>query len=273
MIKTKIYNNIKTPPKFKRDEIKIFKYYGLKEDPLNPGKVQMPFMVIAPNKDRVYDPEIDDYVDIAAISSLGIEGKPNFHSIEFTKQQSGRLLLRGNRSKDRDIFQFLTLSNFNASNPNRDTSVQPLFELVNPKIKAEKARKTRSLKRDAMNVAAELSGAEVREFISSLGKDEKRDLSVLRDELETLAEKDPKQFIKLSKNTNKSYQANIKRALDKKIISLDRESNTFFWTSTEETIVQVPRSSKLGHLEGFTNFVLSNKNGASIYQEIVKLLK
>ncbi|MAN63463.1 MAG: hypothetical protein CMI60_16130 [Parvibaculum sp.] len=273
MIKTKIFNNIKNPPKFKRDEVKVFKYYGLKEDPLNPGKVQMPFMVIAPNKDRVYDPDIEDYVDIAAIKSLGIEGKPTFHTIEFTKQKAGRLLLQGNIARDRDLYQFLTLSNYNASNPNRDTSVQPLFELVNPKVKAEKARKSRSLKRDAMNVAAELSGAEVREFISSLGKDEKRDLSVLRDELETLAETDPNQFIKLSKNTNKSYQANIKRALDKNIISFDGETNTFTWTSTGETIVQVPRSSKLGHLEGFTNFVLSNKNGASIYQEIVKLLK
>ena len=134
-------------------------------------------------------------------------------------------------------------------------------------------RKQRTQKREAMNVAAELSAAEVREFIASLNKDEKRDISILRDELETFAEKDPSGFIKLSKDKNKTIQAKVKQAIDKKIIMFDRAESTFMWASTGETIVQVPRSSKSSYLQGFTNFVLTNKNGESVYEEIVKLLK
>lgn len=273
MIKTKTFNNISKQPEFKRTDIKVFQWLHRKPDKLNPGKIEMPIMAIVPNTDRVYDADKDDYVDIAAIKSTGQGGKEILHTIVFKKENEGRLLLRGNKTGDKEIYQFLMLSNANASNPDRDTEVRPLYELLNPKAKADQTRKQRSVKREAMNVAAELSGAEVREFVASLGKDETRDLSILRDELELLAEKDPNQFIKLSKNKNKTIHANIKRAIDKEILSFDRATNTFSWSSTGETIVQVPRSSKMGHLEGFTNFVLSNKNGENIYQEIVKLLK
>ena len=165
------------------------------------------------------------------------------------------------------------LSNYNASNPNRDTSVVPLFKLVEAKKEAAESRKQRNLRRDAMNVAAELSAAEVREFIASLNKDQNRDISILRDELEVLAEKDPQQFISLSKDKNKSIQANCKKAIDQKVIKFDKATSSFIWVSTGETIVQVPRSSKSSYLQGFTNFVLSNKNGELVYEEIVKLLK
>jgi hypothetical protein len=185
MIKTKIFNNIENEPVFKRDDIKIFQWLGTKPDPLNPGKVLMPVMAIVPNTDRVYISEKDDYIDIAAIKTTGAEGKEIFHEIIFRKENEGKLLLRGNRTGDREIYQFLYLSNFNKSNPDRDTQVKALYELVNPSEAAKEKRKSRSMRREAMNVAAELSGAEVREFIASLGKDETRDLSVLRDELES----------------------------------------------------------------------------------------
>jgi hypothetical protein len=273
MIKTKEYNNVGDEPKLGRQEVKVFKYLGIKEDPLNKGEIIMPSVAYVPDVDRVFDPTKDDYVDIANIASLGIGGKPVMSPIAFEKRNQGKLLLRGDKTGDREVFQYLMLSNFNASNPNRDKSVNPLFELVEPAKKANDARKERSLRREAMNVAAELSASEVREFIASMNKDEKRDISILRDELENLAEKDPKQFISLSKDKNKSIQANIKKAIDSKIIKFDKTTNTFMWVSTGETIVQVPRSSKTSYLQGFTNFVLSNKNGEVVYEEIVKLLK
>ena len=91
--------------------------------------------------------------------------------------------------------------------------------------------------------------------------------------IQPLLKDHPQKFITLSKDKNKSIQATCKSAIDKKLIKFDKGNSTFSWVSTGETIVQVPRSSKSSYLQGFTNFVLSNKNGASIYQEIVKLLK
>lgn len=273
MIKTKEYNNVKNPPQLKRNEVKVFQYLNVKEDKANPGKVVMPSSHMIPTVDRVYDSEVDDYIDIASIKSLGVGGKPIFNTIQFTKQDKGLMALQGSRTGDREIFQYLMLSNYNASNPNRDTTVVPLFKLVEAKKEAAESRKQRNLRRDAMNVAAELSAAEVREFIASLNKDEDRDISILRDELEVLAEKDPKQFISLSKDKNKSIQANCKKAIDQKVIKFDKATSSFTWVSTGETIVQVPRSSKSSYLQGFTNFVLSNKNGELVYEEIVKLLK
>lgn len=273
MIKTKEYNNVQTPPQLKRNEVKVFQYLNVKNDKQNPGKVIMPSIHMIPQVDRVYDKDLDDYVDIASIASVGIGGKPTFSTIQFTKQEKGLMALRGNKTGDREIYQYLMLSNYNASNPDRDTSIVPLFKLVEPKKEAADNRKERTLRRDAMNVAAELSAAEVREFIASLNRDEKRDISILRDELEIMAEKNPKQFITLSKDKNKSIQANCKAAIDKKIIKFDKASSSFIWISTGETVVQIPRSSKTSYLQGFTNFVLSNKNGELVYEEIVKLLK
>jgi hypothetical protein len=273
MIKTKEFNNIEKPPMLKRDEVKVFQYLNVKNDPQNPGKKIMPSVAMMPKVDRIYDPVSEDYVDIAAIKNLGVGGKPILNTIAFYKELEGKLLLRGNKTGDLEIFQYLMLSNYNKSNENRDKSVVPLFELVQPKKKATDARKQRNLRRDAMNVAAELSAAEVREFTASLNKDEKRDISILRDELEVMAEKDPTTFMTLSKDKNKSIQANCKSAIDKKVIRFDKATSTFIWVATGETIVQVPRSTKSSYLQGFTNFVLSNKNGELVYEEIVKLLK
>ena len=273
MIKTKTFNNIKTEPEFKRNDVKIFEWLSKKPDPVNKGKLEMAVMAFVPNKDRVYDPAQDDYVDIAAIKNLGPEDKPVFTDIVFEKRQGGKLVLRGDRIGDKEIYQFMMLSNYNISNPNRDPQAKGLYKLVDPKSESANKRKKRSTLRDAMNVAAEMSASDIREFVASMGKDQTRDISVLRDEIETLAESDPQQFIILSKNRNRSIQANIKKAIDKKIIEFSKGTSTFVWASTKETICQVPRTSGSSHLEGFVNFVLSNKNGQSIYEEIVKLLK
>lgn len=273
MIKTKEYNNVEKPPQLKRNEVKVFQWLDVKPDKNNKGKLIMPSVAFVPTVDRVFDPAKDDFVDIANIQSIGVGGKPIIRPIEFSKRNHGKLLLKGSKTGDREMYQFMMMSNFNASNPNRDTNVKALYELVEPSKKAEESRKQRTQKREAMNVAAELSAAEVREFIASLNKDEKRDISILRDELETFAERDPSGFIKLSKDKNKTIQAKVKQAIDKKIIMFDRAESTFTWASTGETIVQVPRSSKSSYLQGFTNFVLTNKNGESVYEEIVKLLK
>jgi hypothetical protein len=166
MIKTKEYNNVKTPPQLKRNEVKVFQYLNVKPDKQNPGKVIMPSIHMIPEVDRVYDKESDDYIDIASIGSLGVGGKPVFNTIQFTKKDRGLLALRGNKTGDREIYQYLMMSNYNASNPDRDTSVVPLYKLMEPKKEAADSRKQRTLRRDAMNVAAELSAAEVREFIA-----------------------------------------------------------------------------------------------------------
>ena len=273
MIKTKTFNNVKTEPSFKRSDVKIFEWLKKKPDPYNSGKLQMAVLAFVPNRDRIYDSEKEDYVDIAAIKSLGPEDKPIFADIMFEKKTKGMMVLRGDRVGDKEIYQYMMLSNHNQSNPNRDPQAQPLYKIVDPKAESTSKRKKRSLLRDAMNVAAEMSASDIRELVASMGKDQSRDISVLRDEIESLAESDPQQFIALSKNRNKSITANVKKAIDKKIIEFAKADSAFVWASTKEVICQVPRSTGSSYLEGFTNFVLSNKNGQSIYEEIVKLLK
>ena len=53
MIKTKEYNNVKTPPQLKRNEVKVFQYLNVKNDKQNPGKVIMPSVHMIPQVDRV----------------------------------------------------------------------------------------------------------------------------------------------------------------------------------------------------------------------------
>ena len=103
MIKTKEYNNVKNPPQLKRNEVKVFQYLNVKEDKANPGKVVMPSIHMVPTVDRVYSKENDEYVDIASIASLGVGGKPQFNTIQFTKKDKGLLILRGDKTGDRDI--------------------------------------------------------------------------------------------------------------------------------------------------------------------------
>lgn len=271
MKKTEQYNQLSKglldSTKLKKDQTATFRILGINRSPFNPGEVIIPAAVNVPPIDQIWDDEKNEYVDIAAISSVGRNGDNIYYDIWFVSAQAGHMILRGGVARDQEIYSYLTLCNYNASNPNRDTSKEAIFELVDEGAKSEKERVTRNLRREALNAAADLSVDDVRNYIAALGKDDTRKVEILRNELEEYADKDPEGFIALISNKQAAMKATINRALAKNVIVFDTEQSRFTWNNGE-AILTVARSTGSDAVDELISFCISSQKGEKVFQTI-----
>ncbi len=268
------WNNISKesmPPKLKKGEKAIYKILGIKGDPSNPETYRIPSAVNVPGKDRVYDSIKEEYVDIANIKSVGVGGKMKCHNVWFVKEYNGTLILDGSKRDDSEIYEYLELSNYNASNENRSEDVKPIYARVNPTATAETARKTRTTRRQALNVAAEMSASDIRDFSALMGWNDNQDLVILRDLVEDYADKSPSEFIKKSKNKQNSLSALINRADKASVIKFDGRSNGWKWADSNEVICSVARGTD--RVEGLVVHLTESANGAQVIKTLQSALK
>lgn len=271
MKKTKLFNNV-SPALVKSTMLKpgeqvVYRVEGITPNPMDPGKWAIPAAKNVPPIDQIWDEEKQEYVDIAAVISSDSEGNHRFHEIWFYGNQGGHLILRGGRAIDQEIHSYLSLCNYNGSNPRRDDSKEVYFTLVDEKAKSETERKVRNLKREALNVSADLSADEVRIYIAALGQDDTRPLEVLRNDLETMADNDPKAFLELIENKQATMKATLNRALKKGVIKFDEEQSKFTWANGE-AITVVARTTGGDAVEDLLAFCVSSAKGEKVFQTI-----
>jgi hypothetical protein len=142
MIKTDSYNNVSdellATAKLGRNETAIFVNLGNNADPS--GIPLYPTQGVSPT-DSIYDPYKNEWVEIAYITRAVTKGDKKaipFGTITFEASTKGLITLSGNKSSDVLLYEYLTLSNHNASNPNRDKAKRPIFERLIAGEKAEK---------------------------------------------------------------------------------------------------------------------------------------
>lgn len=116
-----------------------------------------------------------------------------------------------------------------------------VFQRVDELALAKANKSNRAMRRAAANVAADFTDQEVRDFISALGRDENRQLEILREEVEDLAEKQPALFSDKFSSGWK-VQAILKRALDKQIIVHHPAEDKITMVATGETVAVLTRT-------------------------------
>lgn len=271
MKRTKFYNNVSDallkPTKLKPGQQVVYKVEGITPDPMNPGKWAIPAAKNVPPIDQIWDEEKQEYVEIAAVRTFDSEGNHTFHEIWFFGNQVGLMILRGGNAVDQEIHSYLSLCNYNGSNPNRDTTKEVYFTLVDEQAKSEGERKVRNLKREALNVSADLTAEDVRNFIAALGQDDTKPLEVLRNDLETMADNDPKSFLELVSNKQAVMKATLNRALKKNVIKFEEEQSRFTWANGE-VITTVARTTGSDAIEDLVAFCVSSAKGEKVYQTI-----
>lgn len=271
MRKTELYNDVSkdllAKTKLKPGQQAVYKVYTTERNPMDESKPAIPSVRQIPPIDQIWDEAKQEYVDIAAVKSVNAEGDHTFHDLYFYGNQGGYLVLSGGRGQDQEIHSYLSLCNYNVSNPNRDTTKEMLFELVDEESKVEVERRTRNIKREALNAAADLSADEVRTYIAALGQDDSKKVDVLRNTLETLADKDPQAFLDLINNKQAVMKATINRALKKGVINFDAEQSKFAWP-TGEVILVVSRTTGGDHIEELISYCETNPKGEKVYSTI-----
>lgn len=271
MKKTSIYNNLPdeviAKTKLRPGEVVSYRLVGLSANPMDPSRLAIPSLKSVPSIDQVWDPVSESYVDIAAVRSVDPDGTHNMHKIYFYGNAGGILTLYGGRAVDQEIHSYLSLCNYNKSKEGRDDTKEPIFELVDENKRSEVERKSRNIKREALNAAADLSADEVRDYIAALGMDDSGKIEILRNQLEEMADKTPAQFMELISNKQAVMKATINRALAKNAIIFNPEQSRFVWPNGE-VILTVSRTTGGNHIEELVSFCVSSAKGEKVYSTI-----
>lgn len=270
-----VYNDLSEdlvkPTLLKPGQTAVYKVDGIVPNPYNPGHFIIPFAKNVPPTDIIWDEGKQQYVEIAAVRSMAND-KYDFYEIFFFANSAGHLVLTGGSAEHQTIHTYLTLCNYNGSNPNRDTNKPILFWLVDEEKKSEQDRKIRNKKREALNIAHDLDMEEVRNYTASLGKDDTRPVEVLRNELEEYADKDPEAFIEMIRNQQSVQKAVLNRAIAKGVIRFEAEQSRFVWANGE-VIATVARTTGGDNVEDLLAFCVSSAKGEKVYQTIASKSK
>ena len=274
MRSTKYYNNLDSSviKKFGLDRLTdtvILRLLDVRMDPDNPSQPIIPVYKKIPNRDVVIIDGVS--YDIGAISSVSGD-KISFYEIGFWKDEGGFKRLNPRTARDRDILEFLLLSNFNGSNPYRDPNVRPLFEVFRPEEKAKQRVDQRLQRVQAITIAASMTEEELREFAASVGWNEAEDVYVLKDKALDWCDRDPKGFVEAQSSRERYIMATLRRAEARDIIAKNILENAWVWKASNQTICSLPRNSERDMYQSFVDWYMSNDVAVKIFHELESII-
>ena len=239
-----------------------------------------PHKTSIPKTDRIVDPETNEVYTIANVHNISSAGDPIMPMIFF--DHSGHIIIRpdeNGRYSSSDIltYQYLMLCNYNGSNPHRDSNTKVWFKQINDDAVALEKVEEKSQGADAIKMVASLTDEEVPLLAAQVGVGEVGDLTqVLRLKLIEFAEKSPAKAQaghEVISNLG-NFVTDIEKAIEGKIISLDKRSNSFKWTETKMEFYTATK----GALPGAANAQLARwfkttQEGAAMYATLKKTLE
>jgi len=238
-----------------------------------------PHMTAVPKTDRIVDPQTNDVYTIANVHNLSSSGEPIMPMIFF--DHSGHIIIRpddNGRYSSSDIltYQYLMLCNYNESNPHRDSNAKVWFKQINDDAVALVKVEEKSQSADAIKMVASLSDDEVPLLAAQFGVGEVGDMTqVLRLKLVNYAEKEPGKAqggYEVISNLG-SFVSDIEKAIEGKIVSLDRRSNSFKWTETKmEFFTATKGASPAAATSQLARWFKTTQKGAAMYATLKKTL-
>ena len=263
----------------------VFKFHISRENPdpekYNGATIWPNIYTLDPATFDVTDKE-EDRKDKTKMKKIGLinkvdeKGLPtSFYKIKVQARDQGRLTFDLENEEDRTKVAVLLLHPKMKGGDFMDKSKQQVFELVDLNREASENRAKRDAKFEALAAARAMTEQDVLDFASAMTWDETEEIMLLRDKVEAEAELNPELFFDLLKSKTLEYQTNIKRALDKGIISVNPVDGKFTWTSNQQTIATLgANNGSKNDVERFAEFLSTGgKNADEAYKKIKSLLK
>lgn len=231
------------------------------------GRWEGPFSKNIKSKFSIEDEKTGEYIDCAYLKAVRGDGTYDLGEIEFMKTAGFELKLHA-RPEDIEVAKILSLHPNNADNAKR-YNAEPIFEVIRPEKTASEKRKLRGMKQDALAVAMEMTDEQIRAFAVSINKDPKADIEVLREIVESYAEKKPMEFVERGVLKADEIELLVKQADDAGVIEWNKDDNSWYWPGSEK-IVSIPRGVKPGKFKGLAEFLIENTEIASEVQLRIK---
>ncbi len=252
----------------------VYELVNIRKDALDPEKKRfaVPLIKEIPVRDRVL---VDgEYIDIAFIETFTTGGKPVFGRIRFGSdkdiESTGKLVIRGGTATAQRMYEFMEMTNWNASNPNRNPNIPAIFKRVNYAEKLKEKRTERQYLTDALVKSREMSLQTVKEIAIALNyKDE--DMDLLRNRIEEYAQLEPRKFIALCENKDTAIMAVFDEAVKKGLMKVDQQARKIL-NHNGEALTQWAPEPNVNVAEKFVLFVKSDE-GNKFYQELKIQLK
>lgn len=266
------------PKKLEKGQVVKYQLLNGKQNP-DPEKrkfrpVVYGSMTQIPTLDRIFDPVKQEHVDIAVVQSFDAQtGKVTPKPLWVPKTDNGMITITGGNIADEELYEFLELTNYNESNPNRDASVEPLFKRIDDVKDAKERTKKRSELLEAMTYVSSMTNGQIKAFAASMNWNENDPIELLQDRIEALAQTKPGEFSKLVLKTDElDAKTFVKRAVDSGKVSYDPQQHKLVNAVTGETLIKFERSEGVEWLAQAAEYITTHKNGQKVQTTIKKLV-
>lgn len=153
-------------------------------------------------------------------------------------------------------------------------NLHQVFSRIDENAYANEQRKERNARRKALNAVEDMTDRGLVDFADAMSWDSARTPEVLRNEIEQLAETSPEFFNDLVSGKNIEYQAAVKQAMNKKILSFDPAEYKYIWTSNSQTITVLSPSTDKNEIEKLAEWLQVGGEGAqAVYKKIKGLIE
>jgi hypothetical protein len=184
---------------------------------------------------------------------------------------NGMFSLHGSQPSEVEIYEFLELCNANASNPNRNPAVTPIFRRIDKVKDAKQATASIDALTEALVFTKSMTEEDMRQFAASMGWNENVDMGILESQVKTFAKSEPEKFLRLIMDEGVRVQAILKKAIDKELITWDAAQYKFHWANGN-IIATLDRVAGKSNLQLMAEWVLTSTNGTAILESIERLL-
>lgn len=224
--------------------------------------------------DVIIDPE-NGPIKVGSVKSVNpLSQEAEFNTFVYYSHKGAPIfVLSGDNADEVLANDGLLLSNLNASNPFRDTNVEPIIQLVDE----AKEAKLRSAKFSDLELCLkairEWDNLETKSVAASNFISTAQEPEVLKNILRELAQKDPTSFLKSIDSRDGRVRGTIKLAEEAQIISFNSQEYKYVYSKTGETIAALERrEGKMPH-EQLTEILLTGEDGSKKLAKIEKELK
>jgi len=256
-----------------------YQVLAVKPDPDNRNRLKISASVRVPPTDTIYDPGDGKVKVLEYITgrSTGKDANGNqvvlnkLGEIFFYATNKGMIVINPKNKRDLLKYQYLEATNYNASNPNRDANVQPLFKRLDKKQDAKAAFEKELSANEAVQLALKMPYRDLELLATELKVDTNRDPYEVRMAMKVKAQANPALFIqKSSSGASAVIHKQIQQAQDKGVITYNEDERRWQWLPNRALILEVKPT--LDPLDELVVHFTENDKGAGTFDKVLTKL-
>ncbi len=256
-----------------------YRVLNIKADKQNKGRLKMPATIRVPNIDTIYDPGDKSVKTIKYIVGQRAvdDGKGNTKLVDrlgdifIERNNNGCITINPKVKRDIQLYQYLEITNYNRSNPNRDPNVTPLFERLDMVKKAKDDFEQSLAANEAVSQALNMPFEDLKIMAEQMQVPTNRDPYEVRMAMKVKAEQHPALFLSNTVvDAGVKIESQIQEAKEKEIITYDEEERRWIWGFNKALILAV----KIGEdpKEALIQYYTGTDKGKAAFGKVLEKL-